>query len=61
MIVDLTDYELKMYVYKEDTDGGVIYVVYKNAPKDIQKELKKIDDDYFKFYGRHLIEFELEK
>lgn len=61
MIVDLTDYELKMYVYKKNTDDGVVYVVYADTPKNIRQELKKIDDDYFKFYARHLIEFELEK
>lgn len=58
MIVDLSKYELKLYVYKKDVDDGVVYVVYADAPKDVQKELKDIDNEYFKFYARHLIEFE---
>lgn len=54
MIIDLTDYELKMYVYKKD--GG--YVAYADIPNTIRNELKEIDNEYFKFYSVHLIEFE---
>lgn len=58
MIIDLTKYEEKLFVYQKETDDGIVYVVYADTPDDVKKELKDLDKQYFDSYGLHIIEFE---
>lgn len=55
MIINLDKYIEKMYVYVNDNNE---YVAYSDNPKDIQEELREIDNEYFETMGIHLIVFE---
>lgn len=55
MIINLDEYIENMYVYVNDDNE---YVAYSDNPKNIQEELKEIDNEYFEIMNIHLIVFE---
>lgn len=58
MIIELSKYEESLYVVKKETEDGNVWLCYADTPDDIKQELKIIDNEYFKNYGIHIIEFE---
>lgn len=55
MIIDFDEYIEKLYVVETDKGG---YLVLKETPEKIKKELKRIDEEYFKYMKIHILEFE---
>lgn len=58
MILDVFDYMASGYI---EITKDEKYIVKKNAPKEVIKELKETDDIYFNSYGEHIFIFENSK